>query len=214
MPTIPLIKGRIAARLAVPYGGSYNLNLPDLGLVGSGTDFGMLMDRLAEYRRANGLPIGLGFEEEVEREVCKRHPDMCVETDVRVPKPPNRLSIGDIASGTKNLLRFKLAGSPLVTQEEANRRAAICAKCPWNADFQMPCSGGCGSLKEMAVLAIGSQTTPYDVNLKSCAICHCWNAVAVWLPLDLQCQTVNDEQKLQFQFAAELPQTNCWKNCS
>jgi hypothetical protein len=210
MPTIPLIKGRIKSGLGVPYGGIYLLDLPEKGMVGSGTDFGMLLDRIREWRRANGVPIGLGFEEEVEREICPRYPDMCYETDVRVPKLGGRLGLGDIVSGTKNLLRFKIAGSPLVSQEEANRRAAICAKCPWNTDFQMPCGGGCGALKGLAQQFIGNQTTPYDNNLKSCSICHCYNSVAVWLPVGIQWQTLNDEQKLQFEFAAESSM-GCWK---
>lgn len=203
-----MIQPRLKARSAVPFGGLYQLNLPDKGMVGRGTALGMLLDNIKAYRRANGIPIGLDFENEVEAEVCKFYPQECFDCSPLVPNTAIRLSIDDVVAGTKTMLRFKLAGSPLVDQAEADRRAAICSKCAYNGQITTPCSG-CDAIKKAVISLIGDVKTAYDDRLQSCMICHCFNAAAVWLPLEIQSQSWREIQKQQFQAAKES--NSCWK---
>lgn len=203
-----MIQAKIRYRSAPPYGGQYSLNLPEKGMKGTGTTLGMLLDKIKDYRRANGIPIGLEFESEVEREVCRFYPQECEESSPLIPNTALRLSLSDVVDGTMNLLRFKLAGSPLVDQVEADRRAAICSRCPLNGQITTPCSG-CDQIKKTVMAMVGNVSTPYDDRLQSCLICHCFNAAAVHIPLDIQNQSWSEQQKAQFQAAKN--EYSCWK---
>jgi len=189
----------------IPHGGSYVLNLPERGLVGSGMNFAAIVRSISEWRRANSIPVGLGFESEVEQALCSKYEVECDDTVLSKPRKA-RLSLSTVLSGTKVLLAFKLAGSPYVTQEEANRRAATCSMCAWNQDYTKPCGGACGGLKEIVSQIIGNKTTPYDDKLKSCGVCSCFAAAHIWLPLNILENGVSSDQREQF---AAI--NNCWK---
>lgn len=204
-----MLKAVLKNKGTIPYGSRYVLNIPEKGIVAFGTNFEMLLTNAKAYRRANGIPVGLGFEDEVEREVCAAYPAECIETDSRIPDRQRRYTFTDVIAGTKAMIAFKLAGSPLVDQAEANRRAAICAKCPNNVSFVSGCNHFCGELKDIVLDLIGVKTTPHDVNLHSCAICGCYAQASVWVELGVQVQGLTDIQKLQFQTAKE--QHGCWK---
>lgn len=202
--------GRLKTKSAVPYGNTFTLNLPELGMKGSGTTFEMLMANLREFRRVNAIPIGLGFEDEVEQQICNRYPAECINVDPRIPNLQERLGYQDIVHGTEAFARLKLSGKPLVDQEEANRRASTCAVCPMNSDFLKPCGWLCGELKALADSVLHGRTTPYDDRLRSCRICRCFNGIAVHFPVDVQIHSLSDAQKAQFEYAQE--QFNCWKH--
>jgi hypothetical protein len=204
-----LSKPRIKTKTQLPYGGGFNLNSPEKGMVGFGTTFEMLMDRLRDYRHANGIPIGIGFEDEVEQEICARYPDACKETDSRIPPREITLSAGDVVRGTKVFAMQWANGRPTVEPEEAYRRARICVACPFQRSVPQGCGGRCGELKDFAKSMVGSKTTPYDGLLQSCGICHCWNSVSIWVPVETQWNVLNDQQKQQFQYAAD--NHGCWK---
>ena len=72
----------------------------------------------------------------------------------------------------------------LVPQEEAERRAEICAKCP----MQIPTSGcwGCKGIAGLLPQIAGAKTTSFDLQLSACGVCGCYNAVSVHLPLSVQ----------------------------
>jgi hypothetical protein len=135
---------------------------------------------------------------------------MCKETDVRVPRTAGKLSFGDVWRGTKIYGSFLLAGKPFESQEVANARAATCAKCPHNQLVSSGCVR-CTKLQTLAKEILGNLNTPSDGALKSCTICKCFNEVAVWFPLELNCKDLSEEQKAQFAYARE--QVNCWKHC-
>lgn len=85
----------------------------------------------------------------------------------------------------------------LVSQEEAERRASICAACPQ----QISTSGcwGCKGIAGMLPAIAGARKTSYDMQLKACGVCGCYNAVSVHIPLEVQ-QDAN----------LEFPD-HCWK---
>ena len=203
-----MIKPRIKPGLGTPYGGLFELNLPEKGIVGYGQDFETMLRRVIAYRQANGLPVGLGVREEVEAAACAKYASMCYETDDRMPSQ-RRMDWTDVLAGTKVMIKFKLAGSPLVPQEEADRRSNICLVCPHNQVFTNPCGGVCGALKELVEGLVGAAKTPNDQNLHGCQVCGCYLSASVWLPLDIQTSVLTEDQRDQFRYARET--SGCWK---
>jgi len=190
----------------IPYGGQYVLKLPERGMVGHGNNFEALLRSITEWRKANSVPIGLGFAYEVEQVVCEKYAVECQNSllDKRVRR--GRLTLAEVLRGTRVILAFKLAGSPYVEQAEAERRAAICAACPMNQDFPKPCGGRCGSLQEIVTAIVGSRKTLFDDRLKSCGICGCVSSAHLLMPLDILAKGVTSDMREQF---AAVP--NCWK---
>ena len=205
-----MLKPQIRGKSGVPYTGQYILDNKEKGFVGRGSNFTQLVTSIRAYRYSMGLPCGLGLEDEIEQEVCLKYAAECNETSPLIPNIHNRrLSFQDVINGTRALIAFKVAGSPLVDSVEAARRAKICAACPWNVDFQRPCNFICGELKDLVLKIVGSSTTPHDDSLRSCAICSCHNQAQVWLPLEISTAGLSDRQKEQFAMASQT--VGCWK---
>lgn len=202
------MKTRLISPNRVPRGGVYEINRPDLGMAGTGYLLDVLINSITAYRKANSIPIGLDFANEVERVVCETYPDECEVVGMHNIR--NRhLGIGDVILGSRVMLSLWASGGHLVSRQEAERRAAICVKCPYNAQFTKPCTGICAELKDAVSGIIDHQGTAYDENLKSCMICGCFNQAAIWIPLALQTTPLSDEQRAQFE---SVP--NCWKKTS
>jgi hypothetical protein len=200
------MKYQLIAPGRVPYGGRYELNLPEKGIVGFGTAFQMLESNVRKYRIANGIPTGLGFSEELEQEVCIKYPSECTDIDPNSLVMRRGLNLDDIITGTKTMVSLLAAGSPTVDQTEADRRAAICAGCRWNQSFSKPCSGICQSLLDVVKGITGAKSTPYDNQLMSCYWCGCFIQASVWVPRDIQWNALNDAQKAKFKQVS-----HCWK---
>jgi hypothetical protein len=188
----------------------YELNFPDRGLVGRSYHFNGLMEKIVQYRQANGFPCGLGLEDEVEQAVCLAYPQEAENIDPRIPSTTMRLGWEDIVNGTRNLAAFIGAGRPYVSQDEANRRARICASCPFKGDFVRQCGSLCGKLLETIKDFVTSRSTPYDGQLMSCRVCKCHCQAIVWVPLKYQTPHLSQHQKDQYAYAAQIH--SCWKN--
>ena len=98
-------------------------------------------------------------------------------------------------------------GDPFVSQEEADRRAEICAGCPNNVNLGFSC-GACADVLFQALGKVFREphATPYDNHLGGCAICSCALRVAVWVPLKAQRAGLSEELKAEFR---AVPW--CWK---
>lgn len=196
----------------VPHGGLYQLNLPERGMVGSGTCLYQLKDSITAYRKANSIPTGLGFPDELEEAVCQQYPQECKgELPTNTPRP-GKFDWQDVVRGSMVMLKQKLGGIPLVNDAEANRRAAICAKCPWKSEVQMPCSARiCGELQTIVERVVGARTTTSDsqITRKCCAVCGCFLTASVYVDLELQWSVLSEEQKAQFRVVGE--NYPCWK---
>jgi hypothetical protein len=95
------------------------------------------------------------------------------------------LGFGEIVRWVRAMYNFATQSKfQLVDQEEAERRAKICAACP----HQISTSGcwGCKGIAGMLPAIAGARKTSYDGQLKACGVCGCFNAVSVHLPLDVQ----------------------------
>lgn len=163
---------------------------------------------IADFRAANNLsPI---TPEQAEDQNCKRLDHkaavvFCQGAEIDQCVDGVRLHATDIARGTRTILAFKLAGSPLVSQGEADRRAAICATCYMNTTYRMPCAGMCGELLEVVTAIVGGAKTSNHDNLHACAACRCSLPAKVWIPKEILTKSDNAEIKANYS-----PQ--CWMN--
>jgi hypothetical protein len=199
---------RLISPSRIPYGGQYILKLPEKGMVGHGNNFEALLRSIKEWRNANSIPIGLGFADEVEQAVCEKYAVECRGAGAK--RRGHSWGMWDIVRGTTAFIRQKLSSSDLVDQTEANRRSALCAKCPAQMTFSKPCSGLCAALVQM-LSSTGGKTTPTDSDTRGCSICRCWTKVAVWYDLEVQCLSVDEEMKQEFaEVRKDYP---CWKEC-
>ena len=192
---------------AIPYGGAFRIVDPLTGVSSAGLQFENLLQKMIKAREANGVPVGLSFADEVEKWACLQYPEECEDTDPNAPKRRN-LTLTDVINGTRVMVAFKMAGSPLVDRTEAERRAQICIRCPMNQGFAKSCTGTCAELQAVVASVTGHIGTQYDANLHACGICGCFLQSAIHLPLEIQCKGVSDQMKRQF---ANVP--NCWKTC-
>jgi hypothetical protein len=209
-----MITAKVKSNNLVPHGGMFRVVDPFTNIECKGTTFDMLFSNVVRQRRANGAPLGLAFEDEVASWICRDYPLECNFVDPDAPVN-RKLHLDDVVRGTEVLLRIVkdwarylmgLADHPLVEQDEANRRAAICSKCPFNVSFVKPCSGMCPELAAVVNLIRGGRTTPYDGTLQSCSICGCSNVAQVWPRRDLLQHGITEQQQKHFNL---IP--NCWK---
>lgn len=191
----------------VPYGGLYEIRRPEIGMVGLGSTFDQLEMSVRAYRKANGIPSGLGFRDELEQVVCESYPVECTNNDPKSLPGLKRLRLGDVIEGTRVMAKFIASGMKVVSDSEAARRAGVCSSCKYNIHFPKPCGGHCGELKSLVLSLIGNRPTPKSDSLKSCAICACYLEAAVWIPLDIQRAPLSDDKKAQFNQISW-----CWKN--
>lgn len=168
---------------------------------------------VSEYNvhlRSNGLPE-LSREEIVQR-ICRDTPaNICAGDGYQYRE--RRLGWQDVVNGTNVLFAFKLAGSPLVSPELANERAAICANCQENVPYAQNCST-CKHVEDAVRAVIGDLSTPLDGRLNACFICGCSNKAQVWLPSEILAKGVNAEMMERFNAVrVTLADGNvdCWK---
>lgn len=113
-------------------------------------------------------------------------------------KTKQTLGFNAIVRWVRAMYQFAIQSKfELVSEQEAERRAEICAKCP----MQISASGcwGCKGIAGMLPAIAGARKTKYDPQLKACGICGCYNAVSVHLPTDIQ-----QDSNLEFP-------PHCWK---
>lgn len=113
-----------------------------------------------------------------------------------------------VKSFTQFLWNWKLQGSPLVDQNTANLRAAICTPCHNNkrlGDNAGECSVcnkmGNTAINQIRDTIISGNKTPLDTSLASCGICGCDLKISVWIP-NVALIALED---------AEAYPTFCWK---
>ena len=155
-----------------------------------------------------------GLEQRIEDQICREHAAEWGEGICRrVQNLGGRRAISFAAAQSflntmaSWLVRTAKGEAAVVSEQEANRRAAICVTCPNNVHSF---GGSCGSCADriMRALAhvVGKRSTPYDHNLGACAICSCSLAAAVHVPLEPQ--QVGLDEGLRIEFRA-IPW--CWK---
>lgn len=204
------MKTRLTSKGRVPYGGGYRVRDPLSGQELFGVTFEQLMAKAVASRKANGLPMGLGFEDEVETWCCDAQPGECKDVDPLKPKR-KKLNLDDVVRAAKVLWSFKRAGSRLVSPEEAERRAQVCIRCPLNSGYQRPCAA-CHELGDIIRSVTGGGRTSVDQRLHVCHVCGCSLQAAVWMELEDQCKGVDEAMRKEFAYMHEA--AHCWKQCA
>lgn len=144
-----------------------------------------LMKQLRDWYRAKELewPGDAEMSARIEHFICVRGPKgFCVGGPNNLPVP--YLSVSMIRDGTRLLVRRLFNRVDFfVDQQEADRRAKICANCPKN-------------LRGICVSCVGNEffdifgwfiragkKTPYDSILGTCSVCRCLLRAKAWVSM-------------------------------
>jgi hypothetical protein len=172
------------------------VNCPIVNEEVHGGDFWDMAGNCEKLLHSKGIVPPVDFVSQIEHNLCDR---LAGNTNcVPCSKAKQTLGFAQIVRWVRAMYHFARTNNfQLVDQEEAERRAKICAACP----HQIPTSGcwGCKGIAGMLPQIAGAKTTSYDQQLKACGVCGCYNAVSVHLPVDVQ---GND--------GLEFP-SHCWK---
>ena len=173
-------------------------------------DYSRWRKTIEDFFMGNDIPMGPNWLEMIHSQACEQNPHwgkFCKRWTGKVNIKRKPVSFAVLMQFLKVLGKWIASGGKLVDQEEANRRAAICTRCPYNA----PENQGCGTCMASLLSGIhklkGDRSTPSDSLCGSCLICGCELKTAVWFPLSAQTFGLTEEMKNQFK---EIPY--CWKN--
>lgn len=190
---------RFISPMTVPPGGKYFFEVAALRDYGIALPDGVtakfefpsmdgLLHQVKKYLRSNNIPVPENLTLLVTDYICRSVPlGFCYgESELgRV----RFISSSQIAEGTK--LIWQKARMPkgefYVTQEEAERRAKICADCPMN--LHGICTSCTSSLSDTLSRLIANRSTPYDDFLDTCALCACGLRAKVHVSLKALAQT-------------------------
>lgn len=175
---------RLKTRHIVPPG-KFQFKHPTTGRWIRSHNFDYLMSEIDKECAGNGVP--LIDPSVVEHQICSNlaenaKNEFCASDTYEPSVDGVRLHANDIIRGTKTILTNKLLGEGLVDQEEAERRANICAYCPMNVQFRLPCGGLCGELLEIVESTVGNRTVGKQGDLHACAVCKCALPAKIWFP--------------------------------
>ncbi len=195
---------KLASRSKVPPG-LFRFRHPISGLEMSRHAWGLLRDDVDNHTRANGYPPVT--DDEIEAQMCER----MGETVADQYCDGHGLSVNgitlhwrEVMNGTRVFLSDLFSGRPRVTQEEAERRAAICAPCPRNSIYAKPCGGDCPELTDVVKAVVGGGKTSLDDKLEACSVCGCANKAQIWMEIEHLAKGVDAD------FIEKAPET-CWK---
>ena len=191
---------------------------PETGAVLKGLSLKETMQNVQRYREANKLPVEVNLRRQVELQICDTMSDedagiYCTflsEDDAGNPAPLRNFhsTVSDLENfgkAVKSVLETAAKNTSLhVSQEEANKRAAICASCQYN----LPIANcwGCGTLGSLYRGIVGFMATANDTQLRSCDMCGCDNKTQVHFTKEVL-QLAASKQGL---VATKFPDW-CWK---
>lgn len=148
----------------------------------TGGDFPELVSRITEVRIVNNLPLG-NAEAEAMDWICRHSGAPCAP-----PKPtgaPRRTARGmDVVTFLRAMKDWALSAE-IVPQEEAERRAEICAGCNRQGEIDDGACLGCFGMIGRIMQIIGQRKTRVDAVLRFCTICGCSNALQCFLPISI-----------------------------
>lgn len=134
--------------------------------------FKTLIEAVKKHMTANDVVIPTDLERQMNELACQDHPENCSELD---PDAARKVSLWHLAKRFFTAA-ISAATTGLVSQEEAERRAAICAVCPHNGGSALNlCGSGCHTAKFVreAAEALSTKHTSLDDKLFTCQLCEC-----------------------------------------
>lgn len=191
---------KLKTRLAeVPGGWVYTQ--PDTGWTKKAITFNSLVQAVARHRANMALPIPGDLAAEIEETICKKlSPENQVAHCEDGTTHPKSVHWSLVERFLKTAVAYMLGPDSLVPQEEAERRASICAKCPLNVGLHgcAVCRATLNSLREKLL----DRHTEQDSLLGACGICGCDNRVQVHVPIPALTAGSGD---------LVYPESWCWK---
>lgn len=200
---------KLKNRNTCPPGHSFPYVDPDTKIVFGGSSFAELEQLVWKHRVANQLvPL---LDTAIEDICCKlliergaasycedsEHAFLPIVTGFKV-------TLDQVRRGTLTIASNLIRGNPLVDQAESDRRARLCAKCPYNVAPEGCTACNMGTVRTLTKAIVGNRTTVVESELKSCSYCGCFNTSQVWFPLDVL------HKFLRPDINDKLP-TFCWK---
>lgn len=139
---------------------------------------------IAAGRSPDDYDLAPGWQARLMDHICRTQEGVnCEEVDQDGKAIRAWIGPTDVRRWWNTQKEWKAQGKPMVSQEEAERRALICQKCIHNKPVG-GCDGCTGFAAEVASFLSG-MTTPQDERLNVCLLCHCFLKAKVWLPLDV-----------------------------
>lgn len=169
---------RVISSSLVPPGG-WRFKVNDLTLK-AGT-FPALKSLVERHYSANGWDFD---EIRWEEELCDQL--NLGDTHCGEPPPPDLkgrvVGLHDLEQFAHTATEWFKAGGKCVPQEEADRRAEICSKCPENLNLT-----GCWACFAIirGLTALFGKKTQYDKELRSCNVCGCTLKAKVHMPEEI-----------------------------
>lgn len=187
-------------------GWSFRFVHPETGRKSAGNSYWSWMEAVKEHIRANNLPKPDNLAAICEDQLCGTlPPHLCVYESGDPPPTDTRIDFSSVVDWLKAIGTKIISGEPYVEQAESERRAAICVACPYNVVIVGGCGGGCKKLAEFFTPGMAKLQTKQDSRLRSCAICKCYNSIAVHFPLQILEHDDTPERQ------ADYPE-HCWKS--
>jgi hypothetical protein len=140
-----------------------------------------LVEDVRNHLKGNGLPVDPNLSLTMQAWWCSNvSAENCSE-----PANPN---MKDTVAMAERFLRtakaFVFSGAEKVPQEEAERRAAICAECPMNVTGNFCTSCFMRNMVASTVAMVSGWKTSKDDKLKACGVCSCDLKIKVHVPKD------------------------------
>lgn len=162
--------------------GSWRYTEPSTGHSMKHVTFGMLVQLVAQHRANMKIKTKGDLAAEVEDAICHSlSPENQVAHCEMGVTAARSVHWTMIERFLKTAAAYVLGPDTLVTQEEAERRADICADCPMNVGLHgcAICRTTLNELRER----LTTRRTAQDDRLLACGVCGCDNRVQVHVPL-------------------------------
>ncbi len=181
---------RFLDKTITPPNNGFPYRQPETGFLFKQIAFSDLLTEVRDHRKGNNLPIGPNFEGEVEDGSCRllleafpEYQGCVTENGSRAYAPGRKWNLADVRSFLHTIQGLATSGDKFVSQEEAERRAEICARCPMNRDI--PECWTCGGVTALIRTIKGDRNTSRDNDLKVCNSCGCDIKTKVFINKDL-----------------------------
>lgn len=130
-----------------------------------------LVDAVQKHYAANEIAEPEYLVRTIHEWLCPRVPQFCEVAD---PNREKKINLWHLASRFYNAVK-SAATKGLVPQEEAERKAAICATCPRNGAESLTLCSGCWTARFVkdAAESLSTRHTSLDHRLRTCELCEC-----------------------------------------
>jgi hypothetical protein len=157
----------------------YRYVFPDDGYLVHAWTFVDWIAAARQHLQANNREIPPTLETDMQRQFCETlPPGFCEYDDPNRPRPSVSLSWNDVMGGIETFGRWIRQGCNYVLQTEADRRAAVCARCYLNVNVS-----GCTGCQKAVQEIVRNKKSKYDHALRTCAVCKCFLRAKIHFPI-------------------------------